>query len=59
MSQHLPTGKFQTYENNSITESFIVKVLNIHDLCNNGYVVVLDLIYPDNFKEKSTIFPFC
>ena len=44
MSQHLPTGKFQTYENNSITESFIVTVLNNHDLCNNGYVVVLDLI---------------
>ena len=58
-SQHLPTGKFQNYENNSITESFIVKVLNNHDFCNIGYVVVLDLIYPDDIKEKSKIFPFC
>ena len=34
MLQHLPTGNFQIYENNSITESFINKVLNTHD-CSN------------------------
>ena len=56
---HLPTGNFQIYENNSITESFINKVLNTHDCCNTGYVLIVDLIYPDNIKYKSKNFPFC
>ena len=47
MLQHLPTGNFQIYENNSITESFINKVLNTHDCSNTGYVLIIDLIYPD------------
>ena len=37
MLQHLPTGNFQVYENNSITESFFKKVLNTHDCSNTGY----------------------
>ena len=44
MLQHLPTGNFQIYENNSITESFIKKVLNTHDCSNIGYVLIVDLI---------------
>ena len=58
MSQHSPTGNFQIYEMNSITESFIDKVLNPHDCINIGYVLIVDLIYPDNIKEKSKNFPF-
>ena len=56
---HLPTGNFQIYENNSITESFINKVLNTHDCSNTGYVLIVDLIYPNNIKYKSKNFPFC
>ena len=59
MLQYLPTGNFQIYENNSITESFINKVLNTHDCSNIGYVLIVDLIYPDNIKYKSQNFPFC
>ena len=59
MLMHLPTGNFQIYENNSITESFINKVLNTHDCCNTGYVLIVDLIYPNNIKYKSKNFPFC
>ena len=59
MSFHLPTGNFQIYENNSITESFIDKVLNTHDCSNTGYILTVDLIYPDNNKYKSKNFPFC
>ena len=57
--QHLPIGNFQIYENNSITESFINKVLNTHDCSNIGYILIVDLIYPDNIKHQSTNFPFC
>ena len=56
---HLPTGNFQIYENNSITESFIKEVLNTHDCSNTGYVLIVDLIYPDNIKYKTKNFPFC
>ena len=56
---HLPTGNFQICENNSITESFINKVLNTQDCSNTGYVLIVDLIYPDNIKYKSKNFPFC
>ena len=56
---HLPTGNFQIYENNSITEFFINKVLKTHDCSNIGYVLIVDLIYPDNIKYKSKNFPFC
>ena len=56
---HLPTGNFQIYENDSITQSFIDKVLNTHDCSNTGYVLIVDLIYPDNIKYKSKNFPFC
>ena len=59
MLQHLPTGNFQIYENNLITESFINEVLSTHDCSNIGYVLIVDLIYPDNIKYKSTNFPFC
>ena len=59
MLMHLPTGNFQIYENNSITKSFINKVLNTHDCSNIGYVLIVDLIYPDNIKYKSKNFPFC
>ena len=58
MSQHLPTGNFQIYETNSITEFLIDKVLNPHDCINIWYVLIVDLIYPDNIKEKSKNFPF-
>ena len=56
---HLPTGNFQIYENISITESFINKVLNTHDCSSIGYILIVDLIYPDNIKYKSKNFPFC
>ena len=56
---HLPTGNFQIYENDSITESFINKVLNTHDCSNIGYVLIVDLIYPDNIKYKTKNFPLC
>ena len=59
MLQYLPTGNFQIYENNSITESFINKVLSTHDCSNTGYVLIVDLIYPDNIKYKSKNFPIC
>ena len=59
MLLHLPTGNFQIYENNSITESFINKVLNTHDCSNTGYALIVDLIYPDNIKYKSKNFPYC
>ena len=59
MLQHLPTGNFQIYENNSITKSFINKVLNYHDCSNTGYVLIVDLIYPDNINYKSKNFPYC
>ena len=59
MLQHLPTGNFKIYENNSITESFVDKVLITHDCSNIGYVLIVDLIYPDNIKHKSKNFPFC
>ena len=59
MLQHLRTGNFQIYENNSITESFINKVLNTHDCSDTGYVLIVDLIYPDNIKYKSKNFPYC
>ena len=59
MVMHLPTGNFQIYENNSITKSFIIKVLSTHDCSNIGYVLIVDLIYPDNIKYKSKNFPFC
>ena len=57
--QHLPTSNFQIYESNSITESFINKVLSTHDCINLGYVLLVDLIYPDNIKYKTKNFPFC
>ena len=56
---HLPTGNFQIYENGSITESFINKVLNTHDCSDTGYILIVDLIYPDNIKYKSKNLPFC
>ena len=59
MLQHLPIGNFQIYENNSITEYFVKKVLNTHDCSDIGYVLIVDLIYPDNIKHKSKNFPFC
>ena len=59
MLQHLATGNFRTYENTSITESFVNKVLNTHDCNNIGYVIMVDLIYPDNVKHKSKNFTVC
>ena len=59
MLMYLPTGNFQIYENNSITESFVKKVLNTHDCSNTGYVLIVDLIHPDSIKYKSKNFPFC
>ena len=59
MFQHLPIGNLQMYENNSITESFVNKVLNTHDCSDIGYVLIVDLMYPDNVKHKSKNFPFC
>ena len=56
---HLPTGNFQIYENDLITESFINKVLNTHDCSNTGYVLIVDLAYPDNIKYKTKNFPLC
>ena len=56
---HLPTGNFQIYENNCITESFINKVLDTHDCSNTGYVLIVDLMYPDNIKYKTKNFPLC
>ena len=59
MLQHLPTGNFQIYENNLLTESFIKKVLNTHDCSNTGYVLIVDLIYPVDIKYKTKNFPLC
>ena len=59
MLQHLPIGNFQIYENNSITESFVNRVLNIHDCSDIGYVLLVDLIYRDTIKHRSKIFSFC
>ena len=59
MLMYLPTGNFKIYENNSITDSFINKVLNTHDCSNDGYVLIVDLIYPDNIKYKTKNFPLC
>ena len=59
MLQHLPIGNFQIYENNSITELFVKKVLNTHDCNDIGYVIMVDLIYPDIIKHKTKTFPFC
>ena len=59
MLQHPPTGNFQIYANNSITESFIDKVLNTHDCSDIGYVLIVDLIYPDIITDKSKNFSFC
>ena len=59
MLQYLPTGNFQIYENNSITESLINKVLNTHDCSNTGYVLIIDLTYPNNIKYKTKNFPLC
>ena len=36
MSQHPPTGNFQIYEKNTITESFIDKILSTNDCSNFG-----------------------
>ena len=36
MSQHPPFGIFQKCEKNTITESFIDKILSTHDCCNFG-----------------------
>ena len=44
MLQHLPTGNFQIYENNSIRESFVNKIINTHDCSVIGYVSIVDLI---------------
>ena len=59
MIQHLQTGNFQIYENNTITDSFINKALYTHDCSNIGYVLIADLIYRDNIKHKTKNFPFC
>ena len=59
MSQHLPTGIFQTYASNSITEPFIDKPLYTHDCGNIGYVITVDIIVPDNIKDKGINVPFC
>ena len=59
MLQDFPIGDFQIYENNSITESFVNKILNTHDCSNIGYELLVDLIYPDNIEHKTKIFPFC
>ena len=59
MLQHFPLGNFQIYENNSITESFVIKILNTHDCSNIGYILIVDLFYPDNIKHKSKNFSFC
>ena len=59
MSQSLPTDNFQIHENNSIRDCFIDKVLNTHEHSNIWYVLLVDLISPDNNKEKSKNFPFC
>ena len=59
MLQHLAIGNFQVYENISRTESFINKVLNTYDCSDIGYVLIVDLIYPDNAKHITKNFPFC
>ena len=59
MLLQLPTGNFQINEKNSNTESFINKVLNTKDCSNTGYVLLVDLIYPGNNKNKSKNSPFC
>ena len=56
MLQHLPIGKFQIYENISITETFVNKVLKTHDFNVIGYVLIVDLVYPDNIKHKTKRF---
>ena len=58
MSQHLTTGNFQIFES-KITESFIDKFFNTHDCSSFDYVLIVDLIYLDNIKEKGKIFPYC
>ena len=59
MLQHLPMGSFQIFGKNSITESFLNKVLNTHDCSNIGLVLIVALKYPDIIKHKTKIFPFC
>ena len=59
MLQHLPIGNFKIYENNSITETFINKVISTHDCSNIRYLLIVDLMFPDNIKYKSKNFPFC
>ena len=53
MSQPLPYDEI-TYDNNIKLED----ILNTPDDSDIGYLIEVDLIYPDNIKEKTKNFPF-
>ena len=53
MSQPLPYDEIKFYENVKLED-----VLNTPDDSDIGYFNEVELIYPDNIKEKSKHFPF-
>ena len=59
MSQHLPTGNFQIYENYSKTESFVDRILITHACSNTGYIIIVGLKYPDSGEDRKKNFAIC
>ena len=53
MSQYLPYGEIK-FDNNIKLED----IINTPDDSDIGYFIEVDLIYPDNIKEKTKNFPF-
>ena len=54
MSQYLPYDDIKFDKNVTLEE-----ILNTEDDSQIGYFVEVDLIYPDNIKEKTKNFPYC
>ena len=53
MSQYLPYDEIK-FDNNVTLED----IINTPDDNDNGYFIEVDLIYPDNIKQKTKNFPF-
>ena len=53
MSQPLPYDEIEFDQNVKLED-----ILNTPDDSNIGYFFEVDLTYPDNKKQKSTLFPF-
>ena len=58
MSEPLPTGDFEEFAQFNL-QGILEEILNTPDDAEYGYMLDVDLEYPESLYEKTKYFPFC